>query len=77
MTFDDTFDFAGLYRRYAPGVFRYALFLSGDRTVAEDVVSEAFLIAWRRRQACAAAAARRRSRTRTPTPRRRRTRRMR
>lgn len=50
MTLDQAFDFAGLYRRYAPGVFRYALFLSGDRTVAEDIVSDTFVRVWGARE---------------------------
>ncbi len=46
MTTDADFDFAGLYRRHAPGVFRYALFLCGDRMQAEDIVSETFVRVW-------------------------------
>ena len=34
--------FTYLYRRHAPDVLRFALYLSGDRTVAEDIVSETF-----------------------------------
>jgi RNA polymerase sigma factor (sigma-70 family) len=44
------FDFAGLYRRHAGDVFRYALFLSGDRTLAEDIVSETFVRVWGARE---------------------------
>ena len=44
------FDFAGLYRRHAGDVFRYALFLSGDRTAAEDIVSETFVRVWGARE---------------------------
>lgn len=50
MTVNEAFDFAGLYHRYAPGVFRYALFLSGDRTTAEDIVSETFVRVWGARE---------------------------
>jgi DNA-directed RNA polymerase specialized sigma24 family protein len=32
-------DFDGLYRRYAPDVLRFALYLSGDRSEAEDITS--------------------------------------
>ena len=35
-----------LYRRYAPDVFRFALYLSGDRDEAEDITSETFVRAW-------------------------------
>jgi DNA-directed RNA polymerase specialized sigma24 family protein len=39
--------FAGLYDRYYRNVLRYAL-QHAERGSAEDVTSEAFLIAWRR-----------------------------
>ncbi len=39
--------FEGLCARYRPDVFRFALWLAGDGTVAEDVVQETFLRAWR------------------------------
>ena len=35
--------FEELYLRYAPGGFRLAFLLTGDRTAAEDVVHDAFL----------------------------------
>ncbi|HKD87893.1 MAG TPA: sigma-70 family RNA polymerase sigma factor [Streptosporangiaceae bacterium] len=45
---DDTHErFAGLYDRYYRNVLRYAL-QHAERDSAEDVASEAFLIAWRR-----------------------------
>lgn len=50
MTTDADFDFAGLYRRYATSVFRYALFLCGDRMQAEDIVSETFVRVWGARE---------------------------
>ena len=39
-------DFETLYRRYAPDVFRFAHYLSGDRAEAEDITSETFVRAW-------------------------------
>jgi len=39
-------DFEGLYRRYAPEVFRFALYLAGNRSEAEDITSETFVRAW-------------------------------
>lgn len=39
-------DFSDLYRSHAPDVLRFALYLSGDRTVAEDIVSETFVRVW-------------------------------
>jgi len=41
-----TIDFDGLYRRHAPHVYRFALYLSGDRSTAEDIVSETFVRVW-------------------------------
>lgn len=35
-----------LYREYAPDVFRFALYLSGNREDAEDITSETFVRAW-------------------------------
>jgi len=40
--------FAVLVRRYQGPLFRHALRLTPDRRLAEDVVQEAFLTAWRR-----------------------------
>ena len=39
-------DFEAIYRTYAPGVYRYAYWLAGDRFEAEDVTSETFARAW-------------------------------
>ena len=38
--------FSDLYVRYAPDVFRFALYLSGDWHEAEDITSETFVRAW-------------------------------
>jgi len=39
-------DFQALYQKYAQDVFRFALFLSGNRADAEDIASETFVRAW-------------------------------
>lgn len=39
-------DFTAFYKRYAPEVFRFALYLSGDRSEAEDITSETFVRVW-------------------------------
>ena len=39
-------DFHTLYQRYAADVSRFALYLSGDAALAEDVTSETFVRAW-------------------------------
>ncbi|MGP8176181.1 MAG: RNA polymerase sigma factor [Terracidiphilus sp.] len=39
-------DFTSLYERYAADVFRFALYLSGNRADAEDITSETFVRAW-------------------------------
>src|SRR5260221_4475019 len=39
-------DIAELYRQYAPDVFRFALYLSGNRSDAEDITSETFVRVW-------------------------------
>jgi RNA polymerase sigma-70 factor, ECF subfamily len=39
-------DFSTLYRKYAQDVFRFALYLSGDCSQAEDIASETFVRAW-------------------------------
>src|SRR6476646_8777179 len=33
----------GLYRTHAPGALRFALMLTGDRALSEDLVQEAFI----------------------------------
>lgn len=42
--------FAELYDRYARQVYRHALWLTGDWSTAEDIMSETFLAAWRGRE---------------------------
>lgn len=39
-------DFQALYQKYAQDIFRFALYLSGNRAEAEDVTSETFVRAW-------------------------------
>ena len=39
-------DFGSLYRRYAPDVERFALGLSGDRGLSEEIASETFVRVW-------------------------------
>jgi RNA polymerase sigma-70 factor, ECF subfamily len=39
-------DFSSLYKKYAPDVYRFALYLSGERGEAEEITSETFVRAW-------------------------------
>ena len=39
-------DFQSLYEKYAPAVRRFALYLCGDRALADDITSETFLRVW-------------------------------
>src|SRR5882762_10085569 len=39
-------DIGALYRKYSPDVFRFALYLSGNRHEAEDITSETFVRVW-------------------------------
>ena len=39
-------DLDALYRKYAADVFRFALYLSGERSEAEDITSETFVRVW-------------------------------
>ena len=38
--------FSELYKKYAPDVYHFALYLSGERGEAEDITSETFVRAW-------------------------------
>lgn len=42
-------DFSTLYHAYAKDVYRFALFLSGDPALADDIVSETFIRVWNAR----------------------------
>lgn len=39
-------DFTGLYERHAAHVNRFALYVSGDQALADDLTSEAFVRVW-------------------------------
>ncbi len=39
-------DFSALYQKYAPDVYRFALYLCGDWGEAEDITAETFVRAW-------------------------------
>jgi RNA polymerase sigma-70 factor (ECF subfamily) len=39
-------DLSALYRKYAPDVFRFALYLSGEPSEAEDITAETFVRVW-------------------------------
>lgn len=43
-------DFAGLYQTHARDLRRFALYLSGDEALADDLVSEAFVRVWTARE---------------------------
>ncbi len=43
-------DFESLYEQHAAAVFRFAVSLSGDRSVAEDITSETFVRVWTARE---------------------------
>ena len=38
--------FQDLYENYAPDIYRFAVWLAGDRSEAEDITSETFVRAW-------------------------------
>ena len=48
-------DFGELYKKYAPDVYRFALYLSGEKSEAEDITSETFVRAWTSPEAIRAA----------------------
>ena len=39
-------DFHSVYERYAQDIFRFALYLSGDASLADDITQETFVRAW-------------------------------
>lgn len=39
-------DFHSVYQRHAKDLYRFALYLSGDRALAEDLVADAFVRLW-------------------------------
>jgi RNA polymerase sigma-70 factor, ECF subfamily len=39
-------DFSAFYKKHAPDVYRFALYLSGEHGEAEDITSETFVRAW-------------------------------
>jgi DNA-directed RNA polymerase specialized sigma24 family protein len=39
-------DLRAIFKAFAPDVFRFALYLSGDRYEAEDITSETSVCAW-------------------------------
>ena len=39
-------DFSTLYQRYARDVYRFAFYLCGNRSDAEDITSETFVRVW-------------------------------
>jgi RNA polymerase sigma-70 factor (ECF subfamily) len=39
-------DFHSLFERYSPDVYRFALYLSGDPSLAEEIAQETFVRAW-------------------------------
>jgi RNA polymerase sigma-70 factor (ECF subfamily) len=43
---EDDLDFNALYERHAPDVFRFATYLCGNRSDAEDITAETFVRAW-------------------------------
>ena len=42
--------FEAIYERYSADVYRFAVHLSGDRTLAEDITSETFVRVWTARR---------------------------
>jgi len=39
-------DFGSVYARYAPDVYRFALYLCGDAALADDIAADTFVRAW-------------------------------
>jgi len=42
----DELDFASIYERYSRDVYRFAIYLSGDLAVAQDITAETFVRVW-------------------------------
>jgi len=42
----DEQDFSSIYERYSRDVYRFALYLSGDAALAQDITAETFARAW-------------------------------
>jgi RNA polymerase sigma-70 factor, ECF subfamily len=43
---EEILDFETLYERHAPDVFRFAMYMSGNKSDAEDITAETFVRAW-------------------------------
>src|SRR5215475_3877170 len=50
MAIEEMTDIESLYKRYAPDVRRFVLFLSGDPMVADEITSDTFVSAWLARE---------------------------
>jgi RNA polymerase sigma-70 factor (ECF subfamily) len=50
MAIEEMTDIESLYRRYAPEVRRFVLFLSGDPVMADEITSDTFVSAWLARE---------------------------
>ena len=50
MAIEEMTDIESLYQRYAPDVRRFALFLSGDPVMADEITSDTFVSAWLARE---------------------------
>jgi RNA polymerase sigma-70 factor (ECF subfamily) len=43
---ESVLSFEELYQKFSPDVYRFALYLTADRALAEDITSETFVRAW-------------------------------
>lgn len=50
MAIVEMMDIESLYQRYAPDVRRFALFLSGDAVMADEITADTFVSAWLARE---------------------------
>src|SRR5215470_929932 len=50
MAIEEMTDIESLYQRYAPDVRRFALFLSADPVMADEITSDTFVSAWLARE---------------------------